>query len=454
MIEHQVTTTRTSEAPVPYGVRLIGSWKSNYGRFLCPVVFLTLAFPLSTSSVPAANNSVPVPSAPSLSVLGMASWQDSGDETPGESGSVTIQLDQDSSGHSLFKVVGWDDIGLVQTGVGNYRASRWQDFFAVYVDSDSFSQDSEIPPILGSYRIESGALIFQPRYPLEPGVRYRAVFRAMRDPAVDQSGVGMMAQEIIATFELPKRDEIPSTKVEHVYPTTDLLPENQLKFYLHFSAPMSRGEAYTWLHLLDEAGDQVSLPFLELDQELWDGEGKRLTILFDPGRIKRGLLPHEEVGVPIKEGRKYTLVIDRRWLDAEGKPLKEGFEKSFSVRAPDRESPDLNIWRLVPPRDGTFEPFSIEFPEPMDHALLLRLLDVTDGEGNLLQGSIQVDRQETRWRFTPRRPWKAGDYLLVVGTILEDLAGNRIDRLFEVDVFERVDEQTNRETVSLPFKVQ
>ena len=38
---------------------------------------------------------------------------------------------------------------------------------------------------------------------------------------------------------------VASTIVEHVYPSTDQLPENQLKFYLHFSAPMSRGEAYS-----------------------------------------------------------------------------------------------------------------------------------------------------------------------------------------------------------------
>ena len=35
-----------------------------------------------------------------------------------------------------------------------------------------------------------------------------------------------------------------------------------------------------------------------------------------------------------------------------------------------------------------------------------------------------------------------------------DLAGNRIDRLFEVDVFERIEEQVTRETVTLAFKVR
>ena len=39
---------------------------------------------------------------------------------------------------------------------------------------------------------------------------------------------------------------------------------------------------------------------------------------------------------------------------------------------------------------------------------------------------------ETRWRFTPRVAWVAGDYALVALTLLEDPAGNRLGRAFEV----------------------
>ena len=133
-------------------------------------------------------------------------------------------------------------------------------------------------------------------------------------------------------------------------------------------------------------------------KELWDREGKRFTLLFDPGRIKQGLVPHEEVGVPIKEGHNYRLVIERDWLDAQGMPLKEGFEKSFAVVGADRESPDPKTWRVTSPRGGTLQPLSVELPEPMERSLLLRLLDVMDPEENFLEGSVQVDREETRWQ--------------------------------------------------------
>src|SRR5262249_20228739 len=156
------------------------------------------------------------------------------------------------------------------------------------------------------------------RFPLEPGVRYRAVF----GPA-DRPG-----ERIETIVSLPRRPTVPTTVI-HVYPSASRLPENQLKFYLHFSAPMSRGEAYQHIRLLDAKGKPIDLPFLELDQELWDAEGQRFTLFFDPGRIKRGLKPREEVGPALEEGKRYTLVIDRAWSDAEGNPLKETHRKTF-----------------------------------------------------------------------------------------------------------------------------
>ncbi len=420
--------------PVPHGRHLLPSWRSCRRRFAC-LGILTLTF-LSASGLQ------PPPSQDSISAEIR-----SGDD------SFAIQLENKEGAPPVFKVVGWDQIGLVKSEAANLGTDRWQALFAVYVEPASPSEES-LPPLLGSYRIEEEDLIFQPRFPLEPGLRYRAMFDPRMRPSVEESTDESPARQYITvTFAIPKAEAIASTTVEHVYPSTSRLPENQLKFYLHFSAPMSRGEAYQRIHLLDESGEPVNLPFLELDQELWDREGKRFTLLFDPGRIKQGLVPHEEVGVPIKEGHKYTLVIDRDWLDAQGRPLKEGFEKSFAVVGADRESPDPKTWQVTSPRGGTLQPLSVELPEPMERSLLLRLLDVMDPEENFLEGSVQVDREETRWQFTPREPWSVGDYSLVVGTTLEDLAGNRIGRLFEVDVFERVEERITTTTVSLPFQV-
>ena len=175
-----------------------------------------------------------------------------------------------------------------------------------------------VPPVAGSYKMDGGVMVFQPQFPLEPGVTYVARYKLAGESAEER-------------FTLPKPVVESTTFVERVYPTASSLPENQLKLYVHFSAPMSKGEAFRRIHLIDDQGTEVKLPFLELEEELWDREFRRLTVLFDPGRIKRDLVPNREVGPPLKEGRKYTFVVDREWADAKGAPLKEGHRKEFRL---------------------------------------------------------------------------------------------------------------------------
>jgi hypothetical protein len=314
-------------------------------------------------------------------------------------------------------------------------ADGWASVFAVFVG------DGEVPPLLGAYSVESGVLHFRPRYPLQAGMRYRASFRPPDRAPLE------------ASFEIPRPATGPATRVERVYPSTSSLPSNQLKFYVQFTSSMGRGNAWQHIRLVDQSGATVDLPFLELGQELWDREYRRLTVLFDPGRIKRGLLPLEEAGPNIEPGNEYTLVIDRAWTDARGLPLQEEFRKTFRVGAEDRTPPDPKNWRLTAPRAGTSEPLTLEFPEPLDYALLERLIGVNSPDG-ALPGSMEIDRQESRWQFTPREPWKPGNYRIEIGTALEDLAGNRIGRPFDVDVFERISKTLTSKSVSLRFRVR
>jgi hypothetical protein len=58
------------------------------------------------------------------------------------------------------------------------------------------------------------------------------------------------------------------------------------------------------------------------------------------------------------------------------------------------------------------------------------------------------------WRFLPGGRWEPGGYQLVVDTAIEDLAGNHIGQLFDIDVFEHVGEHIVNQTLSLPFTVQ
>ncbi len=350
---------------------------------------------------------------------------------------VSIRVEPDSG--SAVDVVGLNAEQLAALAVlpAEQRAAR----FSLRVAPADGSSATERPAVLGSCAVEEGVLRFRPRFPLARGVRYLAVFDPPAGPAVRE------------TLLLPKQRRGPAAAVAHVYPSADHLPENQLKFYLHFTAPMSRGRVYEHIHLLGPDGKEVDLPFLELDEELWDRDGKRLTLLFDPGRIKRGLKPREEVGPSLEEGKSYTLVIDRDWPDAEGEPLREPFRKTFTVGPPDDVPPDPKAWKVQAPPAGSGAALVVTFPEPLDHALLQRLLEVTDAGGRPVAGQAQVRPGETAWEFTPRQAWQAGAYRLVIDTRLEDLAGNRIGRPFEVDVFRTVQKEVLAQTVSLPFTV-
>jgi len=338
---------------------------------------------------------------------------------------VSIQFDG-----AVFKVIGWKP-------PSNPPAAGWGSSFSVYAGT------GDIPPLLGTYAVERETLVFRPTFPIAPGVRYRAVFHVPGSAAVEK------------TFDGPPKPTTPSARVTQIYPTADVLPSNQLRVYIYFSAPMSRGVAAQYIHVRDENGKDLQGPesvFLR-SQELWDPGFQRLTMTFDPGRIKRGLTSNENIGPPIMEGKRYELVIDREWPDARGVPMVQAFRKSFRGGPAQRTPPDPKQWRISSPKSGTNEPLVVTFPVSMNYPLLQRMLQVSGLQGNIA-GTISVTGQETEWRFSPQTPWKAGSYRLVVNTGLEDLAGNHIGQPFDIDIFERVTQQITTETVSIPVTIR
>jgi hypothetical protein len=298
--------------------------------------------------------------------------------------------------------------------------------------------------LAGTYAVEPDALVFHPAFPIAPGMHYRAVFQP-------PSG----GTRVEKYFDGPHRDKTPSSRVEHVYPSADVLPSNQLRLYIYFSAPMSRAEAARYLHILDENGKilEGSRAVLLPGEELWDPNFKRLTMTFDPGRIKRGLASNEKIGPPIAEGKRYTLVIDRDWPDANGAPLVEGFRKTFRGGPAERYPPDPKQWRITAPKVGTTDSLVIDFPTPMNYTLLQRMIQVSGAQG-IFAGTVSVTREEAEWRFRPHQLWKAGDFNLVVDTAIEDLAGNHIGQPFDIDTFDHITEHITSKTVSLPFAVR
>lgn len=303
---------------------------------------------------------------------------------------------------------------------------RWREVFSLYVGE---APKPDQPGVLGSFESTEAGFAFAPRFPLEPGVSYTAKLSLHGEKPIAQ------------VLKTPARKPTKPANVTEVYPTGDELPENLLRLYLHFSAPMTQGDSYRHLQLLDPAGEEVENPFLELPQELWSVDGKRLTVLLDPGRVKQGLKPREQSGPVLVPGVRYTLVIDEAWEDANGQALQKPFKKTFLTTKADVTQPDPMTWKLKTPKPGTREPFTVTFDEPLDRGMLERVLSVLDSKSSEITGEIEIDRGETRWRFIPEKPWQAGTYQFKIRTHLEDRVGNNIQRPFEVDLNEPAPEE-------------
>jgi hypothetical protein len=317
------------------------------------------------------------------------------------------------------------------------------------------SAAGDLPAMAGSYSVSGSSLRFTPRFALRPGLRYRALLRpegaSQKEDATKPAGG--TAKPISLEVTVPEAAAGKPTEITRVYPTAATLPENQLKFYIHFSAPMGRGEAYEHIRLLDARGRKIDLPFLELPEELWDASLRRMTLFIDPGRIKRGLKPREDLGPVLEAGNEYALVIDRKWRDAAGRPLKADFQKRFRVSDPVETAIDETAWKVTSPRAGSNEPLVVKFARPLDHALAERTLTVRLADGTAVAGRGTTADEERRWEYRPESPWRPGKHRIVIDTTLEDLAGNRIGRPFDLDKLGTADVRPTDETVTIPFAV-
>lgn len=277
-------------------------------------------------------------------------------------------------------------------------------------------------PILGDYTCSGQRLIFRPRYPITPGCTYRAELHL--------PGEGIRTTD----YTVPPRTPRSPPKVLAIYPSTDAVPANLLKFYILFSQPMQEGaELFDHIHILDEKNIPVEDPWRRT--ELWNDDRTCLTLWIHPGRTKQGVNLREEFGPVLAPGRRYTLVIEPRLADESGQRLAEKVSKTFRTTPPVTDVIDSRQWQLYSPRLGSREPVRVLFPRALDRGLLERSLTIRDSEGRDLPGKITLSRNETEWQFTPINPWTAKRYVLHIGERLEDLAGNTPIRPFDFDRF-------------------
>jgi hypothetical protein len=214
---------------------------------------------------------------------------------------------------------------------------------------------------------------------------------------------------------------------------------------------MSEGEAMARVRIADPTGDEIVGALLETELELWDPDRCRLTVLFDPARIKRGLAPHREIGYPLTEGHAVTVIVDREFRDAHGRPLTAPSSRTYRVGPDVRSRVDPSTWVLEAPTFGTRAPLTAKFDRPLDHALAAHCITITDPAHGALAGTATVGASDWSWSFTPDAPWAAGPHHVVVRSILEDLAGNSVARVFDRDVDDPAHDPVDAAVVMVPF---
>jgi hypothetical protein len=213
--------------------------------------------------------------------------------------------------------------------------------------------------------------------------------------------------------------EASAPRVVLVQPSGAQVPANLLRISIRFATRVG-GPVLPRITLLRADGREIREPFLE--QELWSPDGKVLTIMMHPGRIKSGLVAREVMGPILIAGDEVTLALD-------GYPIKR-----WRVDLADEAGPVTAAWKVSAVLPESRQSLVVELDGPID-GRDGGYLGIADADGHRVAGRARLTVGESAWTFTPDAPWRAGEYKLVVRGTLEDSAGNRLGSRFETSVY-------------------
>ncbi len=288
-------------------------------------------------------------------------------------------------------------------------------------------EGGELPPILGRTVLEADRMRFEPRFPLAAQLPISMEFRGRR--LARDLGLPGLLDDSLRSAQLPAAPAQAPAQVVELQPAEKQLPENLLRFYLQFSRPIRGHDLHRSIRLVDAVtGSEVPDAFVEIPSGLWDPSGQRLTLLLHPGRIKRGVGPHQVQGPPLREGQWYRLEVGPGLVDRSGRPVAT-FEHRFQAGPALRRKLVPQQWTIVVPRNAG-DAVTIRPTVPVDSALIRRSLEIAGPQG-AVAGSLEV-QTSSQIRFRPAAGWLPGRYEIRIDPGLEDVAGNRIDRVFDL----------------------
>lgn len=272
-------------------------------------------------------------------------------------------------------------------------------------------------PIAGRYLLDDQTIIFDPAFDFIAGQRYTI-----------RSHDGTVS---LSSFTIPLDDATPAPAVVAIYPSGPEIPENTLRFYIQFSTPMMPHRADEFISLLDADNEADDAAFMSFTQELWNEDRTRLTLLMDPGRIKRGVAQNVTLGSALVEGQQQSIVIAEGWPSALVRQSARQFEHSFTVSPALRTLPDTDLWQFQPPQVGASTPLVITLDRPFDYQSVQRAITIKDADGQAILGTVSVKSHERTLWFEPNVPWNTPTIEIAVDARLEDVAGNNFRDLLD-----------------------
>ncbi|MEM6295479.1 MAG: hypothetical protein AAGA54_29665 [Myxococcota bacterium] len=252
---------------------------------------------------------------------------------------------------------------------------------------------------------------FVPSFPLTPGVRYEVRGARCSDTIEVPPSVGEAQPEVVA-----------------VYPRSEALPENILRFYVYFSEPMAEGGFLEHVRLEHVgSGQDLTGVFFDNVHELWSRDRRRITLLVDPGRVKTGLVAHQKLGRAFSAGETYRLTILDTWTSIGGRRLEGAYTAEFTATREDRASVLPSSWSLQEGRDAARPSLAADFGDVVDHVSVHRLLTVHTARGHRVPGRWSIEAGDTSATWVARDEASPEALCLGVDPRFEDAAGNNLE---------------------------
>ena len=287
------------------------------------------------------------------------------------------------------------------------------------LDLAVFLAQSNSTPVLGTLIQDKQSYTFTPIVAFTSGATYEI----------------RKNEDVVGSFTIDGPSDEKRPELIAIYPSLDTVPQNLLKMYFVFSEPMQHSRrALDFIQVFDNTTQEETDVFLEMETELWNKERTQLTLWLDPGRIKTDLTPNREKGLPLLQNHSYTIFIDSLWKSAEGHSLSKEYNKTLHVVEKDSQKPNLDLWDIIVPEKGSQSALEIHFNEPMDAVLSLETIQIKNSKGESIKGTFSLSENEFNLKFKPVEKWIVGKYSIDVDPVLEDLAGNNLQRLFDTDL--------------------